>query len=696
MKNYRSLAAWIRRWVMPVILAGLFLMMLAGCQTPAVDPVGTDSATQPSSVTLPPETEPTEPPPTAPADGNPDDATCKGSYSLTNKEFLQVNKNVIATMGEDELTNAQLQIYYRMAINSYRAEGREINPDYDQPLDVQLCPIDDSVITWQQYFLQRALNSWRSYVAMDRLSETTVFATEEAYQPVAEKHEKNLKPDMPALKVLYGYNMEYELNALHQQYLEELPQMIEELAVKYGYEDSHDLLRELAGLGIEDEMLLEYAQLANKGYMLLTALSYDIEPTEEEVSAFFAEHEADYGAAGISREVGYDVDMRHILIVPENAAVAEDGTVTASDQDWDAALANAQKLLRKWEKNKTQIYFSELAYANSADSGSNIKGGLYNAIAKGQLTEVLDTWLFDEARQPGDVEILKSECGYHIVYFCEKTDIWASQAEQDLIRQQLIQCVDFAAEMHPMEVRYDVIRLNDSVNTGLTVSTYDIVYHDIGHERFPVAPLYFQQDYPETMYGNFNIVTYGCGVTTMSMLTSYMTDEEWTPPEMCALYGEYATKKGTAHAMFSEVPADMNYHVVERVYNWPEALQALEDGYMVVTLQGEGFWTRGGHYLLLHNLTEDGKLEVRDSNVLNYGRLEGHSVGYFETTTVPGASRSYWIYEKKVTRIPTCARCGEGEENLPLAMFNADYFCPRCQEAMHRRETYVGACAGMN
>jgi hypothetical protein len=182
----------------------------------------------------------------------------------------------------------------------------------------------------------------------------------------------------------------------------------------------------------------------------------------------------------------------------------------------------------------------------------------------------------------------------------------------------------------------------------------------------------------------------------MSMLTSYMTDEEWTPPEMCALYGRYASKKGTAHAMFSEVPADMNYHVVKRVYNWPQALEALEAGYMVVTLQGEGFWTRGGHYLLLHNLTEDGKLEVRDSNVLNYGRLEGHSVGYFEPTSVPGASRSYWIYEKKVTRIPTCARCGEGGENLPLAMFHEDYFCPKCQEAMHRRESYVSACAGMN
>ena len=696
MRNNRSLAAWIFRSVLPVMVVGLFLLMLAGCQSPVLNPAGTEPSEQTQPATLPPETEPTEPPPTAPADGNPDDATCKGSYSVSNKEFLKNNKKVVATMDDDVLTNAQLQIYYRTAINSYRAEGHEINPNYDQPLDVQLCPIDDSVITWQQYFLQQALNSWRSYVAMDRLSQTTVFATEEAYQPVAEKHEKNLTADMPALKVLYGYNMEYQLNTLHQEYLDNLPQMIEELAAKHGYEDAHDMLKELAGLGIEDEMLLEYAQLANKGYMLLTALSYDIEPTEEEVSAYFDEHAADYAAAGISRDSGYYVDMRHILIVPENATIAEDGTVTASEQDWDAALANAQKLLQKWKKNKTQIYFSELAYANSADSGSNVKGGLYSSIAKGQMTETLDAWLFDEARQLDDVEILRTQCGYHIVYFSKKTDIWAAQAQQDLIRQQLIQCVEFAVDFHPMEVRYEEISLNDSVNTQLAVSTYDFVYPDIGHERFPVAPLYFQQDYPETMYGSYNIVTYGCGVTTMSMLTTYMTDEEWTPPELCALYGQYATKKGTAHAMFSEVPADMNYHVVKRIYNWPEALQALEEGYMVVTLQGEGYWTRGGHYLLLHNLTEDGKLEVRDSNVLNYGKLSGHTVGYFEPSTVPGASRSYWIYEKKVTRIDTCARCGEGEENLPMAMFSEEYFCPKCRVAAQRRETYVSACAELN
>ena len=84
MKNNRRFAAWIFRSVLPGMVVGLFLLMLAGCQTPAVDPVETDPVEQTQPVTLTPETEPTEPPPTAPADGNPDDATCKGSYSVSN------------------------------------------------------------------------------------------------------------------------------------------------------------------------------------------------------------------------------------------------------------------------------------------------------------------------------------------------------------------------------------------------------------------------------------------------------------------------------------------------------------------------------------------------------------------------------------------------------------------------------------
>lgn len=58
-----------------------------------------------------------------------------------------------------------------------------------------------------------------------------------------------------------------------------------------------------------------------------TALSYYIAPTEEEVEAYFTEHESDYAEAGITRSSGKLVDIRHILLIPQ---VPEDGTGTVT------------------------------------------------------------------------------------------------------------------------------------------------------------------------------------------------------------------------------------------------------------------------------------------------------------------------------------------------------------------------------
>jgi hypothetical protein len=262
---------------------------------------------------------------------------------------------------------------------------------------------------------------------------------------------------------------------------------------------------------------------------------------------------------------------------------------------------------------------------------------------------------------------------------------------------------------YPMTVDYSKIILGEPT-TDLFLSTDDVLYPDIAHERFPKAPLYFQQDYPDTMYGNYPLVRYGCGVTTMSMLVSYMTDEEWTPPELCALYGSYCGPKGTAHAMFLDVPADNNFYCVKRVYSWREALSYLEDGYMVVSLQNGGYWTNGGHYLLLHNLIDveteeevDGKTETKietrvqvwDSNVKNYKKLKGHVTGSFALSTIPGNSKCYWVYQKKVMNVDSCVRCAEPteESHFPSAMFTQDYVCPKCQTAVNRRDAYIDGCA---
>ena len=686
---------YLRRPACLITAVATVLCLFSGCQNESEDAPFFPDATQEATVSpatpmptepAPTEPEPTEPEPTAPADGNPDDVTCQGSYTGTVAEIAAGKNTVVATIGEEELTNAQLQIYYQMAVSAYREAGHADAPDFTKPLDTQLRDLNGTSFTWQQFFLQQALDTWQSHYAMAQRSKGEVLPLEQAYGRNEKKHAENLKTRIYNLDLLYGYNAEYRIADAHQAYLDSLETKVSQLAQSKGYKTPAALVNDFAGIGTNDTYLLDYARMMNEGYMLTTSLSYYMEPTEAEVEAYFAEHEAEYAAHGITRN-GHHVNLRHILVTP-------DGT---SQEDWGKCKKEAEDLLKKWAKNRTEANFAELAFANSEDTGSSVNGGLYANLSKGQLTEELDAWCFDEARKTGDTAVIRTADGYHVVYMSAPAAIWYEQAEKDLIAHLIATQISATAEKYAMEVDYSAIVLGLPGSEELLLTPGDLLYPDIAHERFPVAPLYFQQDYPNTMYGNYSLVTYGCGVTTMSMLVSYMTDEEWTPPELCALYGKYCSEKGTAHAMFTEVPTDRGFYAIERVSSWDTALDALEDGYMVVSLQREGYWTRGGHYLLLHNLleTDDGTMvQVRDSNLYNYKRLEGHTTGYFSLDTIPRNSRSYWIYQKKVMNVDSCVRCAEptAESHVPAEMFESDYLCPKCAVAVNRRDAFLNGC----
>lgn len=123
---------------------------------------------------LPSETQQTEPTEetveyTIPADGNPDDVTCKGSYTASDADVIASRDTVVATAGEYELTVGQLQVYYWMQVREFLSQyGSYLSYfglDYTHGLDAQLCPAVEGQ-TWQQYFLSQALLCWQSYQSM--------------------------------------------------------------------------------------------------------------------------------------------------------------------------------------------------------------------------------------------------------------------------------------------------------------------------------------------------------------------------------------------------------------------------------------------------------------------------------------------------------------------------------------------------
>ncbi len=625
-------------------------------------------------------------PATIPGDGDPDSVTCKGSYTVHSGDAAGT---VVASAGGEELTNGLLQVYYWLEAARYRQAGHDTAPDFSKPLDTQVCEVDGQVASWQQYFLRRALNTWHSCAALVQQSREVPLATEEAFQPNPENYEIYMT-DIPATKVLYGFNQFFQPNGLHQAYLDSLPELLRELAEDKGMADADALARTLAGEGTSGEELLAFAEAYNLAYMYFTTLQYGVSVTEEDVDGWLAEHGIAY-----SREGSY-VDIRHVLLIPEEATLAKDGAVSCSDEAWDACESQAQAMLDAFLKRKdtSEPRFAELANQNSADAGSSINGGLYQNLHRGQLDEPLDSWCFDSARQPGDTAVLRSDCGVHILYFSGSRTLREGDARADALAYRMGQLVSGAREAYPMTVDYSAIGLCEAENSAL-VSADTLLYPDIAHERYDVVPLYLQQDYPTTYYGNYKISSHGCGITTLAMLASYLSDTELTPPEMCDRYGKYCLKTGTNTVMFEETPAEMGFYLYKKTFDWKEVREAMENGMQAVSLQHKGYFTRGGHCLLLEEIVEDGEVQIRDSNIYNYGKLHGHKEDSFNWDKIVPAGACYWIFQPKVTRIPTCVRCGEaGAENIPWSMFTERYQCEKCDAALLRRNSFMEACGG--
>jgi parvulin-like peptidyl-prolyl isomerase len=102
------------------------------------------------------------------------------------------------------------------------------------------------------------------------------------------------------------------------------------------------------------------------------------------------------------------VNVRHILIPIED---------TSDETSEEMAKEKAEMLYKVWQSgDATEDSFAELAKANSSD-GSASNGGLYEKVRLGQMVKEFEDWCFAKGRKPGDTGIVKTQYGYHIMYF---------------------------------------------------------------------------------------------------------------------------------------------------------------------------------------------------------------------------------------------------------------------------------------
>ena len=112
-------------------------------------------------------------------------------------------------------------------------------------------------------------------------------------------------------------------------------------------------------------------------------------------------------------------NVRHILFKFKGGTKDDKtGETTYSDDEKKAAKAAAEKILEEWNllDKKSAEAFGELAKKHS-DDGSKSAGGLIENIHPGQMVEPFENWCFDEGRKEGEVGMVETEFGYHLIYY---------------------------------------------------------------------------------------------------------------------------------------------------------------------------------------------------------------------------------------------------------------------------------------
>lgn len=166
------------------------------------------------------------------------------------------------------------------------------------------------------------------------------------------------------------------------------------------------------------------------------------------------------------------------------------------------------------------------------------------------------------------------------------------------------------------------------------------------------VPLYNQLSYPDVPYGNYgSVASHGCGITCLSMVSTYLlNDTSLTPDVLAKQFGRYNTEHGSYHILFEDSAEILGLDLQERTYNTDKVVEALQNGQVVIALQGRGLFTGGGHFIVLTGINEKGKILVNDPNGANYTKNSTLKKGFkdgFTQDQVFADGGPYWIYAKK-------------------------------------------------
>ncbi len=357
------------------------------------------------------------------------DVYYKAQYYAEKESAVKAKDTVIATIGDEELTNAQFQVFYWMGLyeflQNYSSYLSYLGLDLTLPLSAQY--VEEGGQTWEQYFLDGALNTWHSYQSLLLQAEKEGFAMSE--------------------------ELANQINAVILS--------MEASAGEYGFASGDEMVQADMGPSADVEAYRHYMEIYYGGMQYFEKLYDEMNPSQDEITAYYEEHaDAIKSQYGVDQESGKLIDVRHILVCPTGGTKDELGQATYSEKEWAACLAKAEEILKQWKDGEaTEDSFAALATEKTEDPGSQGTGGLYTYVYEGQMVPTFNDWCFDESRQYGDTGLVKTNYGYHIMFFVYGEEGWIRRSKDSLVTDLCEELMEQAEEAYPMEVNYKKIVL---------------------------------------------------------------------------------------------------------------------------------------------------------------------------------------------------------------------------------------------
>lgn len=319
-------------------------------------------------------------------------------YQTVSNSGILARKNIAATVGDHELSSAELNYFYIDAVYKYCNQYSDYISyfiDLSTPLDQQAYFGSSDGTTWADYFLEAALsNAAEAYALADAAKAEGFTLTED------------------------------ELATIDSQI-----ESLDLYATLSSYSDGKAYLKAMYSNGATTENYRAYAELTTLVQSYCTARYNGLTYTDEDLRAAEAENYDLYSS--FSYNV-YRLDVSKFL---QGGVTDEDGNTTYSDEENAAAVALAEEAAKSLVSDEIvtvdDLNAAIAALSINAESETAVASTVCEDYSYNSISTIYKDWLADDSRVAGDKNYFASTTtstdedgnettvtnGYYVVFF---------------------------------------------------------------------------------------------------------------------------------------------------------------------------------------------------------------------------------------------------------------------------------------